>query len=213
MPYDPLVTETGIGFGYNIQWLAVRGHTTDAVAAALRLSRPAPAGWSDAVAAAYGDGWLLSPQVDGWTLAASTHVPAPEDDRFVGWLAGLSRGLGEVQYFGTHRVVEFHGWGRARDGIVERAFGYLGERGSVLFQAGEPTLDERELGVGTIPAEDEPWPEDEEAAWPWPTEETVLTLAGRWSIDPRTLDGATVSHPWISAGQKRRFAGLLPRMR
>ena len=184
-------------------WLAIRDRDAEAVAAALNLSRPTPANLRDAVTAAYDDQgqWLLTPPLDRWTLAASRDVPAPEDDRFAAWLAALSQLLGEVQYFGTHRVVEYHGWGRARGGVVERAFAYLGERGEVLFDVGERTLEEQALGVGTVSDEDEPWDDDDETS-PWPDEETVLTLAGQWSIDPRTLESAIVpGHPWIASAR------------
>ncbi|MFI6784838.1 hypothetical protein [Micromonospora sp. NPDC050276] len=196
------MTNAALGFGYKLQWLAVRDRDADAVAAALNLSRPTPANWRDAVAAAYDDHghWLLTPPLDHWTLAASRDVPVPEDDRFAAWLAALSLLLGEVQYFGTHRVVEYHGWGRARDGSVERAFAYLGERGEVLFDLGERTVEEQALGVGTAYDEDEPWDDDETSLWP--DEETVLTIAGQWSIDPRTLENAVVlGHPWITSAQ------------
>ncbi|MFJ2081108.1 hypothetical protein ACIOBK_00860 [Micromonospora chokoriensis] len=108
-----------------------------------------------------------------------------------------------MQYFGTHRVVDYHGWGRARGGVVERAFAYLGERGEVLFDVGERTIEEHALGVGAAYDEDDPW-DDEEETSPWPDEETVLTLAGHWSIDPRKLEGALVpGHPWIASIQLR----------
>lgn len=196
------MTETGIGFGYKVQWLAVRDQGVDAVASALQLGRPTPSTWRDAVLAAYDDNgsWLLTPPLNGWTLAVSTDVPAPEDDRFTAWLAGLSCLLGDVQYFGTHRVVDYHGWGRASGGVVERAFAYLGERGEVLFHVGEPTADEQALGVRTAQDGDETVPEDDDEPLWWPDEETVLTLAGRWSIDPRDLEGAVVpAHPWIAS--------------
>ncbi|MEU4680408.1 hypothetical protein [Micromonospora sp. NPDC023737] len=166
--------DPALGFGYKLQWLAVRDRAADAVAAALNLSRPTPTTWRDAVAAAYAGHaqWLLTPPLDGWTLAASRDVPAPEDDRFAAWLAAISHLLGEVQYFGTHRVIEYHGWGRARGGVVERAFAYLGERGEVLFNVGEPTVEEQELGVGTTYDVDEPSEEDDETS-PCPGEETV----------------------------------------
>ncbi|WP_433268386.1 hypothetical protein ACQPWR_09160 [Micromonospora vinacea] len=197
--------DAALGFGYKLQWLAVRDRDADAVAAALNLSRPTPANWRDAVTAAYDDHgqWLLTPPIDRWTLAASRDVPAPEDDRFAAWLAALSRLLGEVQYFGTHRVVEYHGWGRARGGVVERAFAYLGERGEVLFDVGDRTMEEQALGVGAAFDEDEPWDDDDETS-PWPDEETVLTLAGQWSLDPRTLESAIVpGHPWIASARTR----------
>ncbi|MCX5117876.1 hypothetical protein OG992_11845 [Micromonospora sp. NBC_00362] len=198
-----MAPDAALGFGYKIDWLATRDRDADAVAAALNLSRPTPATWRDAVTAAYDDQgqWLLTPPLDRWTLAASRDVPVPEDDRFTPWLAALSQLLGEVQYFGTHRVVEYHGWGRARGGVVERAFAYLGERGEVLFDVGERTLEEQALGVGAVSDEDEPWDDDDETS-PWPDEETVLTLAGQWSTDPRTLESAVVpGHPWIASAR------------
>ncbi|MCG5435410.1 hypothetical protein [Micromonospora foliorum] len=203
------MTDVALGFGHKLQWLAVRDRGADAVAAALNLSRPTPANWRDAVAAAYDDhgNWLLTPPLDRWTLAASRDVPAPEDDRFAAWLAALSRQLGEVQYFGTHRVVDYHGWGRASGGVVERAFAYLGERGEALIDVGERTIEEHALGVGAAYDEDEPWDDDDEAS-PWPDEDTVLTLAGHWSIDPRKLESALVpGHPWI-AGDARCRASI-----
>ncbi|MFG1890991.1 hypothetical protein ACGFIR_24380 [Micromonospora sp. NPDC049051] len=191
--------ETGVGFGYKIEWLAVRFRSAESVAASLGLGPLSPATWQDAVAAAYAGAWLLTPPVEGWTLAASIEVRAPDDSRFGPWLARLSASLGEVQYFGTHRVVEYHGWGRANGGVVDRAYAYLGERGEVLFHAGEPTPEEQALGVGFVPDDDwwDSWDEDDDD--PWPDEETVLTLAGRWSLDPRTLDGAQLAgSPWIA---------------
>ncbi|MET8360972.1 hypothetical protein [Micromonospora sp. NPDC005171] len=195
------MTDAAIGFGYKLQWLAVRDRSVDTVAAALNLGRPVPANWRDAVTAAHDDhgNWLLTPPLDQWTLAASRDVPAPDDDRFGAWLATLSRLLGEVQYFGTHRVVEYHGWGRARDGVVERAFAYLGERGEVLFDVGQRTMEEHALGVGAACDEDDPWDDDDETSQ-WPDEETVLTLAGQWSVDPRKLENALIpGHPWIAS--------------
>jgi hypothetical protein len=87
--------------------------------------------------------------------------------------------------------------------VVERAFAYLGERGEVLFDVGDRTMEEQALGVGAAFDEDEPWDDDDETS-PWPDEETVLTLAGQWSLDPRTLESAIVpGHPWIASARTR----------
>lgn len=53
--YHDAMTDGALGFGHKLQWLAVRGQGADAIAAALNLSRPTPAIWRDAVAAAYDD--------------------------------------------------------------------------------------------------------------------------------------------------------------
>jgi hypothetical protein len=77
--------EMGAGFGCKIEWLAVRSQSAEAVAAALGLGRLSQAPWRDAVTAAYADQWMLTPPIDGWTLAASRSVLTPET-------AGSSRG-------------------------------------------------------------------------------------------------------------------------
>ncbi|MDG4840288.1 hypothetical protein O7631_27490 [Micromonospora sp. WMMD967] len=93
--------------------------------------------------------------------------------------------------------------GHASDGVVERAFAYLGERGEVLFDVGKRTIEEHTLGVGAAHDEDEPWDDDDETS-PWPDEENVLTLAGHWSIDPRKLENVLVpGHPWITSIRSR----------
>ncbi|WP_084700896.1 hypothetical protein [Cryptosporangium arvum] len=154
--------------------------------------------------AAYAGQWMVTPPIDGWTLAASRSVPAPDDSRFASWLAGLSASLGQVQYFGSIRSADYYAWGRASGGVVERAFGYLGEREEALFDIGERTAEEHALGVGFLPDSwpewpEEPEPDDDEDAGPWPDEETALTLAGFWSVDPRSLEGAPMAGlPWIT---------------
>ena len=198
--------EAGIGFGYKIEWLAVHDRSAEAVAASLGLSALTRATWRDAVMAAYEGRWMLTPAVDGWTLAASRSMPRPQDDsRFGPWLAGLSESLGPVQYFGTNRVVDHHAWGRARGGVVERAFGYLSGHGEALFDIGEPTPEEQSLGVGFVPDESwwDTWNEEEDPD-PLPDEETVLTLAGHWSVDPQSLEDIHIAaSPWIAESPGR----------
>ena len=113
--------------------------------------------------------------VPGWTFAHSrTQLRAGLDatqDAFPGWLEGLSRRLGEVQFFATDRVTEYHAWARAQDGRLLRAYCYLGQRGDVMLFVGSPTTDEDELGVGTRPTDpdcdrwtDDDWTDDDWAA-------------------------------------------------
>ena len=91
-----------VGFGYKMRWLAVRDSDVGAVAAALGLRDLVSTGWADAVRTAYGDGWMITPPIRSWTLAASSAMVVPQEKReFVRWLSGLSSKLGEVHYFGT----------------------------------------------------------------------------------------------------------------
>ena len=102
----------------------------------------------------------------------------------------LSLSLGEVYYFATHRVFEYHVWAKAREGKIIRAFAYLGSTGEQLINQGEPTPEEIELGFkspwepGT---ENQPSMQDYENLW-FPDEDFVTRLAGKWSIDPTKLE-------------------------
>jgi hypothetical protein len=155
----------------------------------LKDLRPVP--WQKGLDDAYDRGrWLLTPPVDGWVLAVGGDLPSRlERAGFLDWLAGLSRTLGGVDYYCTHRVVEVHAWARAEDGKLLRAFGYVGERGETLFDAGPLTPQEEPLRAERLRWIDPLTPGEEQGRYEWwPNEETVLALAAAWSVDPRELD-------------------------
>jgi len=106
-----------------------------------------------------------------------------------------------VQFFGTDRITEYHAWARARDGNLLRAYCYVGERGDVPLFLGDPTADERELGIGTrgTDPDREHWSDDEWDAWSdtTPSEDDVMEMAARWSIDPSTIDDAMISESGV----------------
>jgi hypothetical protein len=121
---------------------------------------------------------FLTPPLDGWTLVvlAPSLAEAPFD------FAALSRELGEVQKFGSHRVVESHEWQRWVDGSPVRRYWWVGESGEIRLDDGEPAAAEGSLArKGDLDGE---WD-----ALDFPEEDTVLAVAAEWSIDPTTLDG------------------------
>jgi hypothetical protein len=69
-------------------------------------------------------------------------------------------------------------------GKVVRAFAYSGEQGETLFDVGAPTDGEKALNQKEL-AE--------------PNEETVMQVAGKWGINPQTLDqqGLRAGVGWI----------------
>lgn len=81
----------------------------------------------------------------------------------------------ELQYFGTHRVVEYHGWLRMTKGEIVRQYAFLGERGETLRDDGKRTDEETELGLIYNDSK-------------FPNEQNVMRLAAAWSIDPSSLD-------------------------
>ena len=184
-------TDRMSGFGYKTAWLAFRGLTQQQVTAALQLSDPKTQGWHDAIASSYAEGGSLvavTPPVPGrggdWVLATSVAILLQEPD-----ITALSKQTGtEVQYFLSDRISETHGWERADGGHLLRAFEWTGDSGELLKWTGRPDRLELALGLpdiagATQATADAVFDADID-------EETVLTLAGQWSVNPQTLDGA-----------------------
>jgi hypothetical protein len=192
--------DTMVGFGYKQAWLAVRDGDQAAVVAALDLRDLGTVSWRDGIDLAYltDDRLALTPPLPGargarWLLVTGRWLlrPASAVD-----IAELSATLGtEVQFFATYRVAEAHRWQRAVDGVLVRAFGYVGETGEVTDWWGEP--DEAEVAIG-LPAGD-----SDEGADILVSEEDVMRLAEAWSVDPTALDGRPAFGPLRAAAAAR----------
>ena len=147
---------------------------------ALNLKNRQPANWASGIRQAYGlKKVFVTPPVQGWTLVVGLALPDAGDsrhpDRCTPLLRNLSRQLGEVQYFGTHRVGEYHAWAKAENGAITRAYAYVGEEGVTLWNTGPQTTEEKALGFAF---------DDNKS----PNEEDVMKIAGKWSINPQKLE-------------------------
>jgi hypothetical protein len=183
--------ETMVGFGYKQAWLAVRDGDPAAAARALSLRDLGPVPWRNGIDLAYltDDRLVLTPPLPGardarwllitgrWLLRSYSTADAVD----------LSAKLGaEVQFFATYRVAELHQWARTVDGVLVRAFGYVGETGEVTEWRGDP--DDAERAVGLPPALDDRT--DILVA-----EDDVMRVARAWSVDPSALDGRPAPGP------------------
>lgn len=177
-------------FGYTTAWLAFETTDGDAVARALRLTGVAPAPWA-AVGDARGSGIFVTPEVRGWTLATGGQLLQTSDADLTD-VAQLSVTLEcEAQFFVSHRDVDAYGWYLAAGGELHRAFAVLGADRHVLHNEGNLTDAEIEAGV---PSEGDappgtPLGELVEPGGDPVDEDTVLAIAGSWSIDPVLLRG------------------------
>lgn len=185
------------GFGFKNAWFAVKGGDPEAIARALGLEIIGPSDWHDGIDAAYDFGSeriFITPLVDGWTLAVGTGLfDLVDEDAFAQTTETLSRLLGtEVQFFGTHRVVEAHAWARAFPDGLRRAFMYVGDKGETIADTGGQSREEQQLGFRFF---DERSPESslpgywEREDLRFPDEGNVMQLAGVWSVDPTALEG------------------------
>lgn len=176
-------TEAAVGFGYKCAWLAIRSSDPHAVISGLGITDVATVSWTAGVEAAYASNArsvFVTPPIDGWVLVAGVTLfglagsMKTDTAKLPDHVRRLSEKLStQVQYFATHRVSEAHQWVSADKGVLVRAFS-TGE-GDVEFDLGARTAAEKEVAAGLKSDRlDEDW---------------VLRLAGRWSVDPASLDG------------------------
>ena len=181
-------------FGYKIAWLAMGTEEADAVAIALGMTASRMAPWVEGVAAAYDSSSVfVTPPLAGWTLAAGVSLFPPDNTTTCvkPLLERLSLAFGDAQYFCTHRVVEAHIWARAVEGQLVRGYGWVGDQGVTVWDEGTQTQEERDLGFRFFDercsevGQRDYWAQTDLT---FPNENCVMRLAGRWSIDPSTLD-------------------------
>src|SRR5947209_6901242 len=108
-----------ISFGFKTAWLAIDTLNTAEVVEALHLRHVRRATWAEGLY----QGTFVAPPVLGWTLVEGVR-PGAGEPRFLPFLEALSGRFGEVQYFGTHRVVDYHAWAKALDGRVIRSYAW-----------------------------------------------------------------------------------------
>jgi hypothetical protein len=167
------------------RWLVVKARDPARVQAALRLHQPTPCSWEDGLNQARENKLFISPSISGWVLVVGSGLPGPFEDvddcfRF---LLGLSRKLGQVQFFSASRVVNQHAWVLMERGRVYRAYAWAGE---TLWNQGLLTAAEKELDLRCFDYGSEQnffSARDELAA----NSEKVGQLAARWSLDPAAL--------------------------
>ncbi len=206
----PVASDAPEGFGYKMAWIAVRTTNTAALLQALPLHLPHQCTWRQGVAGAYAQTVFVTPAVGEWTLVAGTSLPFLDSPAAVkeaeALLLRLSQTFGEAQYFSSHRLIEAHGWMKAVQGKLVRAYAYVGEQGETVVAKGTFTPAEPSTLVNTLSAaaqQDAAYLERDDLISP--TEELVMQVAAQWSIDPTTLGERRDIAP--GQGWQGRFTG------
>jgi hypothetical protein len=121
---------------------------------------------------------FVCPAVDGWVLCPFSLALASLEQFDC---EQLSRRFGEAQRFLTYSVTDLHQWERWVDGELLRRFG--AEVDVLLFELGEQPEEETQVRLSRL---------DAGTATPRiADEDMVLEIAGRWSVNPMTLDERT----------------------
>jgi hypothetical protein len=198
----PTTPDRPVAFGYQMVWLAIRARDVTAVVEALGLEHAQPCSWNSGIGTIY-DAQLgrnhvfVSPPVNGWIFVAGLSLPQPMGRSFVDKATPLLVDLGghfvEVQYFVAFPPVDLFAWARLIDGRLMRAFA-VGDEG-VLWSKGKTTKEERALGLKLFELRGV---RDRrgDAGGPLimhPTEEHVMRIASKWSLNPTELGSKSAS--------------------
>ena len=102
-----------------------------------------------------------------------------------------------MQYYLAYPPLDLFAWARVIDGKIVRAFA-VGDEG-VIVNVGKTTKDERALGLKLFELRGVKGRKGDAggALLLHPTEEHVMRLAGRWSIDPINIEGAPRGEPAV----------------
>jgi hypothetical protein len=178
-----------IPFGSDTAWLAVFSKETGAVAASLHLHDAESATWKDGLAASNEQSLFVTPPLADWTLIVGKILFPPTEIEFFirSFLEILSRQFDDVQFFCNRGDNGLNAWARARKGRLIRGYCWSGEKKQTIWEFGDPTKEERDLALDTLPPQVEHSDDRAGGIQIIPDDQTVFQLAYLWSIDPSNL--------------------------
>ncbi len=212
--------DTPAAFGYGMAWLAIRTRDTAAVVDALGLQEATPCNWDAGIGTVYdarlGDSHVyVTPPVSGWTFAVGLTLPFPAGRAFADKCTPLLVGLGgrfiEIQYFFSYPPIDVFAWARVIDGRLVRAFA-VGDEG-IVWNKGKPTKEERSLGLKLFELRGVRGRHGDAGGEMilHPTEDHVMRLSQRWSLDPTKL-AADSAQPALGIIGKAPYAWRAERL-
>ena len=185
-----------IDFGYKIVWIAVKTDEKSKLLKILKLKNSKPSNWKSGIENAYENSVFITPQIGEWTLAVGMGLPFGDSQESIEKLEKvlnkLSSEFGEAQFFGTHRIVEYHNWMKSVNGKMEIVYSYVGESMENIKVYGKPTEPESKLNLFNSLSEeaksDEYYNRED---LDYADEELVMKIAENWSINPTKLTERT----------------------
>ena len=124
----------------------------------------------------------------GWIFVLNPNLGNLSDKDTRSFLKSLSTSFGEVQFFGSHRMVGYSAWGRFVNGEIVRAFSIAD--GRIDMDAGDLTPLEEEYIEEKKKSMSAEELDDYEVSGLHNIlegEDQVMKMAGIWSINPENL--------------------------
>ncbi len=183
-----IIPDAPRGFGYKNKWLAIKSNNKEKVASFLKFKEVKKSKWEDGVQFGYGKGVFITPEINGWVLVLGIDISELEKESTKEFLRSVSKEFGECQIFLTHRIVEYHFWGLARNGKIERLYSYFSESGNLIIEGKRTEVENAFNFVDTFSEESK-----EDGYWTRkdidiPNEENVMKIAEAWSINPTKIE-------------------------
>ncbi|MGE0699657.1 MAG: hypothetical protein AB7O57_11210 [Hyphomicrobiaceae bacterium] len=184
-------------FGYQMSWLAIRTRHAARVVEQLGLHEQVEANWNNGLGTVYNEAdaesaVFVTPPVNGWTFVVGLALPQPLGKAFIDKTTPLLLELGsefiEVQYFLAYPTLDCFAWARVIDGKLVRAYAINDE--GVVWNKGKPGKEERTLGVKLyeVRGARKRRGDAEGELILYPTEQHVMALAAKWSLDPTKIE-------------------------
>jgi hypothetical protein len=201
---DKSIPDKPESFGPRCMWFAIRTEDTQRVIEVMALKHSEPCNWAVGIEKAYEDDIFITPPIDGWTMVVGWGLPSadtPEGIREVKEsLLLLSKEFGEAQYFITHRTVDYHLWMKAVNGSGIRAFGF-GEGENVIIEGDPADFAARLDNAEEVSQKKFTIVQN----FTNPGEQTVMDIAGKWSVDPSMLSDRNDLEPGLGILAKSDF--------
>jgi hypothetical protein len=194
--------EQAVAFGTKCAWLAIRTTDANALHRLLALEGAHVSSWREGVEAGYSrmaPSVFVTPPIDGWVLVLG--YPLLELTGSAVVALSLRTKLA-VQYFLSVDGAHAYGWMHADAGTLVRAFAVVDD--SVLETHGPPTQHEQDLEINFDIHQEPPAfsKADPQPYRQWlrkqVSEDMVLRIAERWSVDPSKLDQRKLGKGWIA---------------
>lgn len=173
-----------IAFGYKTSWLSVKDTNINKIVDDLNIKVIGKANWESGLNAAYNDGAVfIAPPINEWTFVVGLYF-----DNWKDFVSTIAKSIPDFYYFFTERVSETHAWISVKNKAIVRAFGYSGGSGEILFDEGNPTLEEISLGLEFEKLRNNKWDDDTKV----PDEDDVLAISSTWTINTLEIDNMDV---------------------
>lgn len=174
-----------VQFGYKTAWYVIKGETPLSIIEKLKLTVISEANWASGLKEAYAKNAIfVSPIIDDCVLVINLTHWNSDDVKEDGKL------FSELQFFGSHRVADYYAWAKFVNRELLRFYSYVGDL-TEFKNEGELTSEELALGFDKYPQVDnfDEWTDEDWELAAFPDEDSVISIAQAWGIDPFFGDG------------------------